>query len=67
MDQIPADTRINILVGRDDANTYPALSEAYRDALTAAGRETTFTYVDGDHEVFLYPDVIDAVIAATRD
>jgi pimeloyl-ACP methyl ester carboxylesterase len=67
VDQIPLETRINILIGREDTNTLPAFSEAYYQALGAAGREAEFTYVDGDHEIFLGEDVIAAVVAATED
>ncbi len=64
---VPATSKVSILVGRDDANTTPDLSRAYFDALKAAGKQAHFQVVEGDHEIFLAEDVVSAVSRASRD
>lgn len=64
---VPETSKVSILVGRHDANTTPALSRAYLDALKAAGKQAHLQVVEGGHEIFLSEDVVSAVSRAARD
>ena len=52
---------ISIFVGKDDKNTRPILSEKYKKAVTKEGLKVTLEVIDGQHDIFLSPDIINAI------
>jgi uncharacterized membrane protein len=54
-------TIISIFVGKDDKNTRPILSEKYKKAATKKGSKVTLELIEGQHDIFLSPDIINAI------
>lgn len=61
VDGISSDTKITIIVGKDDDNTKPYLSEEYFNALKDAGKNASYHVIPGEHNVFLYELVLGLV------
>ena len=62
---IPRHTRIVALVGSDDTNTPPSLSENYVSSLTSRGVEATFVLLQGanHNRAFTRPEVVEAAVS----
>lgn len=58
---ISEETQINVLVGGKDEVTKPYLSQEYVQALKQANKQVEFALIPGGHEVFLAPQVVQAV------
>jgi predicted esterase len=54
-------TIISIFVGKDDKVARPILSEKYKTAATKEGLKVTLEVIDGQHDIFLSPDIINAI------
>jgi predicted esterase len=54
-------TIISIFVGKDDKVDRPILSEKYKTAATKEGLKVTLEVIDGQHDIFLSPDIINAI------
>ena len=54
-------TIITILVGKDDKVTQPILSVKYKTAAEKEGLKVTLEVIDGQHDIFLSPDIINAI------
>ena len=52
---------ISIFVGKDDKVARPILSEKYKTAVTKEGLRVTLEVIDGQHDIFLNPDIINAI------
>ena len=54
-------TIISIFVGKDDKVARPILSEKYKTAATKEGLKVRLEVIDGQHDIFLSPDIINAI------
>ena len=61
VDHLSKKTTISIFVGKDDKNTRPILSEKYKKAATKQGSKVTLELIEGQHDIFLSPDIINAI------
>ncbi len=52
---------ISIFVGKDDKVAIPILSEKYEKAATKEGIKVTLELIEGQHDIFLSPDIINAI------
>jgi predicted esterase len=60
IDHLNEKTTILIFSGRDDKVTLPILSEKYKKAATEIGSKVTFELVEGQHDIFLNTEIINA-------
>jgi predicted esterase len=60
VDHLNEKTTISIFSGRDDKVTLPILSEKYKKAATEIGSKVTFELVEGQHDIFLNTEIINA-------
>ncbi len=61
VDRLNKKTTISILVGKNDKITIPILSEKYKKAATKKVLKVTLTLIEGQHDIFLSPDIINAI------
>ena len=54
-------TAVTLFVGKDDVVTNIALSNEYKSALEQAKINTTMHVVDGEHNIFLKGEIVDAI------
>jgi predicted esterase len=54
-------TIISLFVGKDDKVARPILSEKYQTAATKEGPKVTLEIIEGQHDIFLSPDIINAI------
>jgi predicted esterase len=54
-------TIISIFVGKDDKVARPILSERYKTAATKEGLNVSLEVIDGQHNIFLGSDIINAI------
>ncbi len=54
-------TIISLFVGKDDKVARPILSEKYQTAATKKGSKVTLEIIEGQHDIFLIPDIINAI------
>jgi uncharacterized membrane protein len=54
-------TMISIFVGKDDKVARPILSEKYQTAAIEKGSKVTLEVIEGQHDIFLSPDIINAI------
>lgn len=59
--KVPVETEISLIVGKDDVVAKPKLSRRYKAALERVGKNATLTLIEGDHEIFLDPSVVDEI------
>ncbi|MCG8429531.1 MAG: prolyl oligopeptidase family serine peptidase [Chromatiales bacterium] len=55
-------TRVTLFAGEKDAVAKPYLSQRYQSALEIKGKKAELYMIDGDHEIFLNPKVMETVI-----
>ncbi len=61
VDRLNKKTTISILVGKNDKIALPILSEKYKKAATKKGLKVTLKLIEGQHDIFLSPDIINAI------
>jgi predicted esterase len=61
VDHLNKKTTISIFAGKDDKVARPILSEKYKKATTEIGSKVTFELVEGQHDIFLSTDIINAI------
>jgi len=61
VDQLSTKTIISIFVGKDDKVARPILSEKYKKAATKKGLIVTLELIEGQHDIFLSTDIINAI------
>jgi len=54
-------TVISIFVGKDDKVARPILSEKYKKEVAEHGVKVTLELIEGQHEIFLNPDILNAM------
>lgn len=59
VDRIPPDTKVTLIVGKEDRTAPPKLSRAYAEALKEKDINVTMRQVEGGHEIFLSPSVME--------
>lgn len=64
---IADDISIALFVGRDDQSTRPYLSQEYLARLQEHGKTAELTLLDGEHNVFLHPQIRAAIVATIRE
>jgi predicted esterase len=52
---------ISLFVGKDDKVARPILSEKYQTAAKKEGSKVTLEIIEGQHDIFLSPDIINAI------
>ncbi len=67
VDRLNKKTTISILVGKNDKVAIPILSEKYKKAVTKKGLKATLALIEGQHEIFLSPDIISAITRIVND
>lgn len=50
-----------MLVGKNDRVAIPVLSEKYKIAATNKGLKVSLELIEGQHDIFLSPDTINAI------
>ena len=60
-------TIISIFVGKDDKVARPILSKKYKTAATKEGLKVTLEVIDGQHDIFLGSDIINAITEIVSD
>lgn len=55
-------TAMSLLVGKNDRVAPPVLSETYKTAAEKSGVNVTLAIVEGRHDIFLSPDILNAVM-----
>jgi predicted esterase len=54
-------TTMSLFVGKDDKVARPILSENYQTAATKEGAKVILEIIEGQHDIFLSPDIINAI------
>ncbi len=67
VDRLSKKTTISILVGKNDKVAIPILSEKYKKAVTKKGLKITLALIEGQHDIFLSPDIINAITGIIND
>lgn len=62
VDDVSNETGITLFVGKNDKVTKPYLSNEYFSALKKAGKKVDYHVIDGDHELFLNPVILESVV-----
>jgi len=60
-------TVISIFVGKDDKVALPILSKKYKKAVAEHGVKVTLELIEGQHEIFLSPEIINAITEIIND
>ncbi len=61
VDSLSKKTTISILVEKNDKVAITILSEKYKKAVTKEDLKVTLTLMEGQHDIFLNPDIINAI------
>jgi len=67
VDHLNKKTTISIFAGKKDKVARPILSEKYKKAATEIGSKVTFELVEGQHDIFLSTDIINAITETIKD
>ncbi len=59
VDRLSKKTTISIVGGKDDEVALPSFSEEYYKAVTKKGLKVTLELIEGGHDIFLRPEIID--------
>jgi predicted esterase len=61
VEHLNKNTIISLFVGKDDKVARPILSEKYQTAAKKEGSKVTLEIIEGQHDIFLSPDIIYAI------
>lgn len=67
VDRLRKETTFSILVGKNDEVAIPILSEKYKKAVIKRGLKVKLTLIEGQHDIFLSPDIINAITGIIND
>jgi len=67
VDRLSKKTTISIFVGKNDKVAIPILSEKYKKAVIKRGLKVTLAFIEGQHDIFLSPDIISAITGIIND
>jgi len=64
--KVSENTKLDLIVGKDDDTTKPYLTKEYYEALQKHGKSATLQIIEGDHNIFQNEQVISTMLAAIR-
>ncbi|WDE08835.1 alpha/beta fold hydrolase [Thalassomonas viridans] len=62
--KVSVNTKVDLIVGKDDDNTKPYLTKQYYEALKKHGKNVYLQTIEGDHNIFQGKQVIATMLAA---